>query len=197
MGILRMVWESGGRYGAQVLLDALRGSSAQKVKQFGLDRLSVYGALRGTPMDMLRKVLHKLYGMQLLKQQGDPYPVVKITPEGKELLLEEVPISITVQVEKKEIAAKKKGSKKAVSDAGDHSLFEVLRSLRMALARKQGVPPYLVFSDKTLTDMCRKLPENKEEMLNVTGVGEKKFELYGDSFLEEIRKYRETDSVIE
>ena len=67
----------------------------------------------------------------------------------------------------------------------------------MALARAQGVPPYLVFSDKTLTDMCRKLPENKEEMLAVTGVGEKKFELYGESFLEEIRKYREKDSAVE
>ena len=66
-------------------MDALRGSSAQKVKQFGLDRLSEYGVLRGMPVHMLRKVLHKLYGMQLLKQQGDPYPVVKITPEGKEL----------------------------------------------------------------------------------------------------------------
>ena len=79
----------------------------------------------------------------------------------------------------------------------ESSLFEALRTLRMSLARKQGVPPYLVFSDKTLTDMCRKLPENREEMLGVTGVGEKKFESYGERFLEEIRKYRKKDSSVE
>ena len=149
------------------------------------------------PVHMLRKVLHKLYGMQLLKQQGDPYPVVKITPEGKELLLEEVPVRFTVQVEKKEKTAQKKTKGSMAAGEAESSLFEALRSLRMALARAQGVPPYLVFSDKTLTDMCRKLPENKEEMLAVTGVGEKKFELYGESFLEEIQKYREKDSAVE
>ena len=192
-----MDWESGGRYGAQVLMDALRGSSAQKVRQFGLDRLSEYGVLRGMPVNMLRKVLHKLYGMQLLKQQGDPYPVVKLTPEGKELLLEEVPVSISVQVEKKETPARKKKTGNTVAGEVESSLFEALRTLRMSLARKQGVPPYLVFSDKTLTDMCRKLPENREEMLGVTGVGEKKFESYGERFLEEIRKYRKKDSSVE
>lgn len=197
MALLRMVWESGGRYGAQVLMDALRGSSAQKVRQFGLDRLSEYGVLRGMPVNMLRKVLHKLYGMQLLKQQGDPYPVVKLTPEGKELLLEEVPVSISVQVEKKETPARKKKTGNTVAGEVESSLFEALRTLRMSLARKQGVPPYLVFSDKTLTDMCRKLPENREEMLGVTGVGEKKFESYGERFLEEIRKYRKKDSSVE
>ena len=178
-------------------MDALRGSSAQKVKQFGLDRLSEYGGLRGMPVNMHRNLHQKLYSMQLLKQQGDSYPVVKRTPEGKELLLGEVPVSISVQVEKKETPARKKKTGNTVAGEVESSLFEALRTLRMSLARKQGVPPYLVFSDKTLTDMCRKLPENKEEMLGVTGVGEKKFELYGESFLEEIQKYRKKDSAVE
>ena len=194
MALLRAVWESGGRYGAQVLLDALRGSTSQKVKQFRLDELSVHGALKGMPVHMLRKVLHKLYGMQLLKQQGEPYPVVKLTPEGKELLLEEVPVRVTVQVEKKEAAGKTKKAGKGTAAAVEDSLFEGLRKLRLSLARKQGIPPYLVFSDKTLADMCRKLPADKEEMLDVTGVGEKKFELYGEVFLEEIRILREKDT---
>lgn len=190
MAILQAVWESGGRYGAQVILDALRGSTSQKVRQFRLDELSVYGLLRGMPVHMLRKVLHKLYGMQLLKQQGEPYPVVRITSEGRELLLEEVPVRITVQAEKKETTGKKRKAGRMAPVSPDDSLFEGLRQVRMRLAREQGVPPYLVFSDKTLSDMCRKLPADKEEMLGVTGVGEKKFELYGEIFLEEIRRLR-------
>lgn len=194
MALLRAVWESGGRYGAQVILDALRGSSSRKIRQFRLDELSVYGAFKGTPVDILRKVLHKLYGMQLLTQQGEPYPVVKLTTEGRELLLEDVPVCITVQAEKKETMEKKRKTGRTDTTSVEDTAFEELRKLRLKLARQQGVPPYLVFSDKTLADMCRKLPVNRQEMLGVTGVGEKKFELYGDAFLEEIRRFREKDA---
>ncbi len=193
MALLRAVFESGSRYGAQVLLDALRGSTSQKVKQFRLDELSVYGALQGTPVHTLRRILHKLYGMLLLKQEGDAYPIVKITPEGREMLLEEVPVRITMQTPKKKRDASAK-TKKAAANAGfaendaDASMFEQLRQVRLRLAKEQHVPPYIIFSDKTLADMCRKLPKSKEEMLAVSGVGEKKYELYGEVFLDEIQK---------
>ena len=73
----------------------------------------------------------------------------------------------------------------------DSSAFEQLRQLRLRLAREQHVPPYIVFSDKTLADMCRKLPKTSQEMLSVSGVGEKKYELYGEIFLQEIQKLYE------
>ncbi len=183
--ILRGVYESGSRYGAQVILESLRGSTSQKVRQWGLDGLSVYGALKGKPVSMLKKILHKLYDMQLLKQQGDPYPVVHITTEGKEILLEEVPVQITIQVPVKE--KKEKPAKTRTRMAGD-SLFEGLRQVRLSLAQEKHIPPYLVFSDKTLADMCRKLPRSREELLGVTGVGEKKLELYGDRFLKALEE---------
>ena len=196
MAILRAVFESGSRYGAQVVLDALRGSTNQKVKQFRLDELSVYGTLQGTPVHTLRRILHKLYGMLLLKQEGEAYPVVKITPEGREMLLEDVPVRITMQTPKKKRVASKK-TRMAAAKAGiaetkaDASMFEQLRQVRLRLAKEQHVPPYIVFSDKTLADMCRKLPKTREEMLSVSGVGEKKYELYGEVFLEEIQKLYE------
>ena len=140
MALLRAVFESGSRYGAQVLLDALRGSTSQKVKQFRLDELSVYGALQGTPVHTLRRILHKLYGMLLLKQEGDAWPIVKITPEGREMLLEEVPVRITMQTPKKKCVASAK-TKKAAANAGfaendaDASMFEQLRQVRLRLAK--------------------------------------------------------------
>ena len=78
-------------------------------------------------------------------------------------------------------------------DVADDSLFEQLRQVRLRLAKEQHVPPYIVFSDKTLADMCRKLPKTKEEMLDVSGVGEKKYELYGETFLAAIREMYEKD----
>ena len=197
MAMLRAVFESGSRYGAQVLIDALRGSTSQKVRQFRLDDLSVYGSLQGMPVHTLRRILHKLYGMLLLKQEGDQYPIVKLTPEGREMLLEEVPVRITMQTPKKKRISGKKSKTgshtAAAADMADDSLFEQLRQVRLRLAREQHVPPYIVFSDKTLADMCRKLPKTREEMLDVSGVGEKKYELYGETFLAAIREIYEKD----
>lgn len=196
LALLRAVFESGSRYGAQVILDALRGSTSQKVRQFHLDELSVYGTLAKMPVHTLRRILHKLYGMLLLRQEGDTYPIVKITAEGREMLLEEVPVRITMQVPKRKERAQEKTKKMQAKGTlletdTDSSAFEQLRQLRLRLAREQHVPPYIVFSDKTLADMCRKLPKTKQEMLSVSGVGEKKYELYGEIFLQEIQKLYE------
>ena len=73
----------------------------------------------------------------------------------------------------------------------DPNLFEELRKLRLHLARQRAIPPYLIFSDKTLHDMCKKKPTSKKEMLAVSGVGEVKFQTYGKTFMELIKTYAE------
>ena len=75
-------------------------------------------------------------------------------------------------------------------DSASWRLFERLRTLRLTVARETGVPPYIVFTDKTLIDMCVKRPKNKSEMLDVSGVGEAKYKRYGERFLAEIREER-------
>lgn len=74
----------------------------------------------------------------------------------------------------------------------DTALFENLRSLRLEIAREEKVPPYIVFSDKTLNGMCQVMPDTKEEMLSVSGIGNYKFDKYGERFLAAIRRYKET-----
>ena len=112
-----------------------------------------------------------------------------ITQKGRECVLGDVPIRIAIQIpaEKLEQQMRKKGGDRRPVSGGE-GLFAGLKRLRLSLARENGVPPYLIFSDRTLTDMFRKLPRTKEEMLQVTGVGEVKFERFGKAFLEEIRK---------
>ena len=98
---------------------------------------------------------------------------------------------------KKRISGKKSktGSHTAVAmDVADDSMFEQLRQVRLRLAKEQHVPPYIVFSDKTLADMCRKLPKTREEMLDVSGVGKKKYELYGEIFLAAICEMYEKEN---
>lgn len=74
-------------------------------------------------------------------------------------------------------------------------MFEKLRVLRLEIAREESMPPYIIFSDKTLIDMCVKLPQNKQQMLNVNGVGENKFARYGERFLEEIGKFQKENLI--
>ena len=86
--------------------------------------------------------------------------------------------------------AKKQTSKNSNNVSGAMSgMFEELRSLRKQIASEQQVPPYLIFADKTLIDMCDKVPHTKDEMLMVSGVGEKKYEKYGETFLKAIKEY--------
>lgn len=90
--------------------------------------------------------------------------------------------------DRKTRSAKRK-STDALTSAG-YELFEKLRALRLTIAREESLPPYIIFNDKTLIDMCMKLPGSKPEMLNVSGVGTAKYEKYGQRFLEAIGDYR-------
>ena len=83
----------------------------------------------------------------------------------------------------------RKRSTDSLTSAG-YELFEILRRLRLVIAREEALPPYVVFNDKTLVDMCVKVPQNREDMLNVSGVGNTKFEKYGKRFLDEIKEYQ-------
>lgn len=193
LAIMNCVYESGSRFGAQAILDCLRGSASQKIRRFRLDQNSCYGRCKDVTIHRLRQILNRLYVLEYLCQEGDPYPILAITRKGRESVLGDVPIRVTIQIPTEKLIQQKRkrgGSTygPVSGQAADEGLFASLKRLRLALARENGVPPYIIFSDRTLTDMCRKLPRSKEEMLQVTGVGEVKFQRFGEAFLEEIRK---------
>ena len=190
LAMMKCVYESGSRFGAQAILDCLRGSSSQKIRRFGLDKNPCYGCCKDVTIHRLRQILNRLYVLEYLRQEGEPYPILAMTQKGRESVLGDVPIRVTVQIPTEKLVQqrRKKGAGYTPAAEADEGLFAGLKRLRLALARENGVPPYIIFSDRTLTDMCRKLPRTKEEMLQVTGVGEVKFERFGEKFLEEIRK---------
>lgn len=189
LAMMNCVYESGSRFGAQAILDCLRGSANQKILRFRLNENPCYGRLKNETIPRLRQVLNRLCVLEYLCQEGGAYPVLAITQKGRESVLGDVPIRIAIQIpaEKLEQQMRKKDRDRRPVSGGE-GLFAGLKRLRLSLARENGVPPYIIFSDRTLTDMCRKLPRTKEEMLQVTGVGEVKFERFGKAFLEEIHK---------
>ena len=193
------------RYGTNVILDTVRGAKTAKIRQYRMDENPHYGELATVPIYKLRQVMNYLMLNEYLAVTNDEYTIVKLTGKSKDILEENETIIMKMAKEQEhqaKTASDRKGKKNRRAadvdlDEEDEKLFESLRSLRAEIARKEGVPPYIVFSDKSLVHMCVIRPVNKNEMLSVGGVGEFKFEKYGEQFLQRVKEfskeYRKTD----
>jgi ATP-dependent DNA helicase RecQ len=116
------------------------------------------------------------------------YKTLALTPKSGSLLKGEGEFLMRVQKEKITSGAKRT-SKEISATHGREDLFESLRTLRLSIAKENNVPPYLIFSDKSLHDMCQLLPRNKSEFLMVNGVGQSKCERFGDEFIREVSRF--------
>lgn len=191
--VVNCVAETRGRYGLTIVLGTLMGAKRARLRELRTDQYKSYGTLSGHSEAELRTLISQMTEMGYLYQTQEKYSVLKlgnITP-----LKDENTRVIMRTYEEKEPDKKKKVQKAvrkrstdALTSAG-YDLFEVLRKLRLEIAKEESMPPYIIFSDKTLIDMCVKKPSDEEEMLNVSGVGANKLKKYGQRFLEEIQKF--------
>ncbi len=186
--LIRCVGTSRQRYGTNVIIDTVRGANTAKVRNYRMDENPCHGALSQVPVYRLRQIMNHLVLTGYLTVTNDAYAIVKLTEKSQEVTEEGCQVMMKLAREPE----KEKTKKKKAGDAGravDDALFERLRALRLQIAREQQVPPYIVFSDKTLAHMCVIRPETKTEMLSVSGVGEFKYEKYGEQFLDCIRDW--------
>ncbi|MFT3985209.1 MAG: DNA helicase RecQ [Lachnospiraceae bacterium] len=192
--IITCLLECRQRYGINVITGILTGSNTAKLREYGVQTLSSYGCLKSSGEGRLKQIIGQLILNGVLFQTKDKYALLKLQPEAKAIF--EGNRSVEIKVPKKpaisetEAFPRSRRKKTDVLDTGGYSLFEKLRELRLTIAREEKVPPYIIFSDKTLVDMCAKRPAGKEEMLEVTGVGENKFARYGERFLACLDKER-------
>lgn len=188
--VLNCVAETKGRYGLTIVIGTLLGAKRARLKELGTVNYKSYGKLENCTEQELRLLVNQLILDGYLYQATEEYSVLKM---GDISSLKNSDKRIIVKMyEEKETLKKQKGSRKRGTDqltGAGFELFENLRRLRLIIAREEALPPYVVFSDKTLIDMCVKVPQNKEQMLNVSGVGNVKFEKYGLRFLDEIVDY--------
>ena len=184
-GILNMVVTSGQRYGIQAVIDAVHGSDSAKVRQFGLQENSYYGVLKDRTIVRLRQILNDLLVKEYLWLTPGDYPVLKLGEKGREFLQEGDRVQVFLKLPKEQEKAENKQKvqkKRAVENVKYPELFEILRQYRYQMAQKAHIPPYIIFSDKTLREMSTYLPVNSEEMLEINGVGTSKYEKYGKAF---------------
>ena len=184
-GILNLVVSSGQRYGVQAVVDAVHGSDSAKVRQFRLSENPYYGVLKDRTIVRLRQILNDLLVKEYLWLTPGDYPVLKLGEKGRQFLQENDSPQIFLKLpkEQEKTETKQKAQKKrVVEDVKYPELFEILRQHRYQLAQKAHIPPYIIFSDKTLREMSTYLPVNREEMLAINGVGNSKYEKYGKAF---------------
>lgn len=188
--ITECVKTSRQRYGINVILDTVHGANTAKIRQYKMDKNPCYGTLAKVPAWRLRQIFNHLLLEEYLTTTNDEYMLVKLTEKSDSLL--EGKVSVSMKMAKEQEKTEKTAVKKKKKTAGvllsneQEALFEKLRQLRMEIAKEEKVPPYIVFSDKTLVHMCQVRSENKAQMLKVSGVGEFKYQKYGERFLEVI-----------
>lgn len=183
--VLSCVYRLRQSFGMKHMVDVLRGSDNERVRKFGHDRLTTFGIgmehSHAEWMSITRQLIHRGF----LIQDIAAYSVLKLTTKARRILKNEETITLA-QARLIEKTTKKTPVAAMELDPSSQQLFENLRVLRKKLAEERGVPPYVIFGDASLIEMCRDKPQNDSEFLQINGVGQVKLERHGEAFLEVI-----------
>ena len=212
--IINCVYEARGRYGKTIIIDTVSGAKTARLEEVGAVHYKSYGVLASSNKKLLRRLIDQLVLEGYLKL-GD-YQVVKLgdisnlkSPDAKVLVRitdeDKLPTKAARAKERAARTVKSKNKSSRTKTSKEKSvnrkesltpdelkLFEKLRELRLQIAREEGMPPYIVFSDRTLIDMAAKAPVKKDEMMEVSGVGENKYAKYGERFIASIEEWAKT-----
>lgn len=187
---LSAVLRTGQRYGVNYLIDVLRGSGNERIRGAGHDRLPTFGVGAAFEANTWRSVFRQLVARGYLRVDMHDYGAIRLEERSRALLRGEERIELRREQARKATRRTKGTSAPA---AADSALWEALRACRNALAAEQGVPPYVIFHDSTLREMCERLPRDEAEFGQLGGVGERKRERYAAAFLAVIRSMTSVD----
>lgn len=179
--ILSCIYRLDQRYGMTTVLDCLKGANNKNAREKNLKAISTFGIMKENSPAYIKDLIGVLVADGYIKVTGAPYPVLKLTEKSKEVLLDGKIVLVNIKEEEKK--------QREIEKDFDTDLFNHLKAVRLDMARKRNIPPFIIFSDASLKEMAQKKPKTEEEMLEVKGVGAKKLIQYGDIFLAEIREY--------
>ena len=185
---LSCVHRTGQRFGVNYLIDVLTGKDMDRIRQFGHDKLSVFGIGDELNNKQWRTLFRQLIARNLLSVDVEGHGSLRLSEACRPVLRGEQTLMLRKDILKQKTTAKQRNSKTFVSD-NDAPLWEALRECRMRLAKENQLPPYQIFHDATLMAMVENQPQTHEQMRRISGVGDHKLELYGDDFLSVIQEY--------
>lgn len=185
--ILSCIIKTRQRYGASTIIDVLAGSKKESIINAGLDEQSTYGIMSKTKKAEISELITKLIDEEYIHQTEGKYPILEVTQKSYPILKGQKSLTMRLAV--------KEDLHREIQQAEiDRILFDKLKERRKYLADKASVPPYVIFSDASLRDMCAKLPTNENDFLRISGVGIKKQEKYAKEFIPIIKEYKNSKS---
>ena len=175
------------RFGLSMVADVLKGAKTSKIKSFKFDELSTYGIMSDYSKDTIKEIISYLVSEGYINCIGDKYPILTLNPSCNDILFGNEEIYIKRKIEK--VKEKHAKSSSAIDIEYNHELFTILSDVRRNLAEELNVPPFIVFADTSLIQMCIIYPTSLEELDLISGVGTYKAENYGKYFINEIQKF--------
>lgn len=178
--VISMVYELDGRFGKNVVAQCLVGSNNQKMKEMNASQYDHFGSLKMNQKETI-SLIDYLIASRYLEIEGTKYPLVHVTNRGWDVLDGKITVKRRI--------AKVQKKKQIFAQDENPDLYEALRKKRMELAKKQRVPAFMIFSDRSLHDMAKIKPQNEAEFLEVSGVGQAKMQKYGATMIQVIKSF--------
>lgn len=190
--LIGLIRESGERYGINAVIEGVHGSESAKVRQFRLNENSYFGTLKARSIVRIRQIVNDLLVKGYLVLTDGEYPVLKTGEKGIAFVMQAPELRrVFLKLPKEQATVRPERAGKKDNPAKYPALFEQLRKKRYEIAQQDHVPPYIIFTDKTLIEMSTLLPDTEQKMLAISGVGSKKYEKYGQEFEQLITRYKE------
>jgi ATP-dependent DNA helicase RecQ len=189
--LLSCAYRTGQRFGAMHLIDVLVGRATERVKQFGHDRLSVFGIGRELNEKQWRGAMRQLVAMGHLQPDSEAFGALKLTETARAVLKGETEVMLREETPGSRVRASRTKSRRgdlvpastATANPGDPTLVGMLRAWRSEVARKRGVPAYVVLHDSTIDGIATQRPATLNQLRDIPGIGDKKLEHYGDELI--------------
>jgi ATP-dependent DNA helicase RecQ len=192
---LSCVYRTEQRFGVNYLIDILLGKKTERVTQFGHDRLSTFGIGTDIDQQQWRSIFRQLVARGLVEVDLDGHGGLKLSESCRSILRGEEQLMLRKDVQQGKSRREKKAGK-SFGDSRQKQLWNALRAKRLEISTRQEVPPFVIFHDATLMEMVQNMPENALQLRRISGIGERKLELYGDDFLEIIDQFRKSSVFI-
>ena len=190
--LMSAIYRTGQTFGAGHIVDIVTGSRSKKILRLGHDRIKTHGVGRHKPKTFWHRLTDTMLHRQLLTTDGERFPILKLTPAGEDVLFGRATFTMRrLKEDKKAVPASEPVTATRLPKP-NAELFTALAELRRRIATEENVPPFVIFSDRSLREMCCILPNNEEEFLAIHGVGKAKLSRYGDRFLDAIAQERTT-----
>ncbi|MDP6525157.1 MAG: RecQ family ATP-dependent DNA helicase [Kiritimatiellia bacterium] len=192
--LMSAIARTGERFGINHIIEVVTGADTERIRRLGHNMIKTFGVGKDQDRRHWRMLVDNLLAQGLIAQTTGDYPVLQLLPASRDVLFGEKEVSV--------LKTLRKAGKRSLQGARlqgepyDEDLFEKLRSLRKELASEQGVPPFVIFSDRTLHEMACHFPTTKVQLLAISGVGETKLSRYGTQFMEAIEEFQENTTTL-